>query len=80
MGASGSCKCITSNPSCLSNSLILGRNHTDKDIRAVDPPVGTGTDLPNGINPALLEKFGGGPDRGAMILTWCPDFSRPFFR
>ena len=54
--------------------FMVGANQTDKDIRAVDPPLGTGNDRPIGIS--SLSVVGGGPDRGAITLISWPAFTR----
>ena len=61
-----------SNDSSDKRDLILGRSHTDSEIRAMDPLLGIGTGLPIGMK--LASSTLASSDQGAIIDTWCPDF------
>ena len=67
-GARGSCICSMSNCYSDKRRLICGFSHTDKDTRAIDPPLGIGNDLPSLMKVSSISGFGS--DIGAIILTW----------
>ena len=53
---------------------MRGSSQTEREILAVVPPLGTGTDLPSRIS--SVSRMLGAPERGAMTFTWCPAFMR----
>ena len=50
MGAIGSWRWTISKASRCKRARTLGYNHQERETRAVDPPLGSGTDLPNATN------------------------------
>ena len=66
----GLCTWIMSNDSSSTNFLIRGRNHIDRETRAIDPPPGIGTGRPIGMNLSSVTFCKS--EHGPMMRTVCP--------
>ena len=68
-GAKGSCRWMMSKDSFSSRSRIFRYNHQERDTRAIEPPLGTGTERPRGtkVSGSAHSREG---EWGARTWTW----------
>ena len=68
--AIGSWRWMTSKASFCIKAFILGLSQTDRDTRAIDPPLGIGTGRPIGMKSSSVIRCGA--EQGAMTRTVWP--------